>query len=77
MPAKAEGTWQLGSNTLTLTQQFQVLSGTLGSNPLTNGRLTGDSITFSAGGATYTGTVNGNSMKGTTGTGTAWSATKK
>jgi precorrin-6B methylase 2 len=77
VPAKAEGTWQLGSNTLTLTQQFQVLSGTLGSNPLTNGRLTGDSITFSAGGATYTGTVNGNSMKGTTGTGTAWSASKK
>jgi len=77
VPAKAEGTWQLGSNTLTLTQQFQVLSGTLGSNPLTNGRLTGDAITFSAGGMTYTGTVNGNSMKGTTGTGTAWSATKK
>ena len=77
VPAKAEGTWQLGSNQLTLTQQFQVLSGTLGSNPLTNGRLTGDSITFSAGGVTYTGTVNGNSMKGTTGTGTAWSATKK
>src|SRR6187549_264273 len=47
VPAKAEGTWQLGSNQLTLTQQFQVLSGTLGSNPLTNGRLTGDSITFS------------------------------
>jgi len=77
VPAKAEGTWQLESNQLTLTQQFQVLSGTLGSNPLTNGRLTGDSITFSAGGTTYTGTVNGNSMKGTTGTGTAWSATKK
>ena len=54
-----------------------MLSGTLGSSPLTNGRLNGDSITFSAGGATYTGTVNGNSMKGTTGTGTSWSATKK
>ena len=77
VPAKAEGTWQVGANALTLTQKFQTLSGTLGSNPLTNGRLTGDSITFSAGGTTYTGTVNGNSMKGTTGTGTAWSATKK
>jgi len=77
VPAKAEGTWQLGSNALTLTQKFQTVTGTLGSNALTNGRLTGDSITFSAGGATYTGTVNGNSMKGTTGTGTAWSATKK
>jgi len=38
---------------------------------------TDDAITFSAGGTTYTGTVSGNSMKGTTGTGTAWSATKK
>jgi precorrin-6B methylase 2 len=77
VPAKAEGTWQLGSNALTLTQKYQTLSGTLGSNPLTNARLTGDAITFSVGGATYTGTVNGTSMKGTTGTGTAWSATKK
>jgi len=77
VPAKAEGTWQLGANQLTLTQKYQNVTGTLGSNALTNARLTGDSITFSAGGATYTGTVNGNSMKGTTGTGTAWSATKK
>ncbi len=76
VPAKAEGTWQLGSNTLTLTQQFQVLSGTLGSNPLTNGRLTGDSVTFSAGGTTYTGTVSGNSMKGTMAGGAAWTASK-
>jgi precorrin-6B methylase 2 len=77
VPAKAEGTWQLGSNALTLTQKYQTLTGTLGSNALSNARLTGDSITFSAGGTTYTGTVSGNSMKGTTGTGTAWSATKK
>jgi len=77
VPAKAEGTWQLGGNTLTLTQKYQTLSGTLGANAITNGRLNGDSITFSAGGATYTGTVSGNSMKGTTGTGTAWSASKK
>jgi precorrin-6B methylase 2 len=76
VPAKAEGTWQLGSNTLTLTQKYQALTGTLGSNPLTNGRLNGDQVTFSVGGTTYTGTVSGNSMKGTTGTGTAWSATK-
>jgi precorrin-6B methylase 2 len=77
VPAKAEGAWQLAGNTLTLTQKYQTLSGTLGANAITNARLNGDSITFSAGGATYTGTVNGNSMKGTTGTGTAWSASKK
>ena len=57
VPAKAEGSWQLGSNQLTLTQKFQTLNGTLGPNALTNGRLTGDQVTFSAGGTTYTGTV--------------------
>src|SRR5687768_1654130 len=77
VPAKVEGTWQLGAGgPLTLTQKYQTVSGTLGSNALTNGRLTGDAITFSVGGTTYTGTVSGNSMKGTTGTGTAWSAAK-
>jgi len=76
VPAKVDGTWRLGSNTMTLTQKYQTLTGAVGSNALTNGRLTGDSITFSAGGITYTGTVTGSSMKGTTGTGTAWSATK-
>jgi precorrin-6B methylase 2 len=77
VPAKAEGTWQLGSNALTLTQKYQTLEGTLGATPITNGRLNGSTITFSAGGTTYTGTVSGTSMKGTTGTGTAWNATKK
>jgi hypothetical protein len=77
VPAKAEGTWQLGSNALTLTQKYQTLTGTVGSNAISNGRLRGDEITFTAGGTTYTGTVSGNSMKGTTSTGTAWSATKK
>jgi precorrin-6B methylase 2 len=77
VPAKTEGTWQLGSNALTLNQKYQIVGGTLGANAISNGRLRGDEITFTAGGTTYTGTVNGNSMKGTTGTGTAWSATKK
>jgi precorrin-6B methylase 2 len=77
VPAKAEGSWQLGSNTLTLTQKYQNLTGTLGSNAISNAKLRGDEITFSAGGTTYTGTVSGSSMKGTTGTGTAWSASKK
>ena len=77
VPAKAAGTWQLGSNALTLTQKYQVLTGTLGSNAITSGRLNGDQITLQVGGTTYTGTVNGNSMKGTSTTGAAWSATKK
>ena len=77
VPAKAEGAWQLGTNTLTLTQEFQVLGGTMGTTPITNGRLNGEDIAFSANGVTYTGKVNGNSMKGTTSAGATWSATKK
>jgi precorrin-6B methylase 2 len=77
VPAKVEGTWQLGQQMLTLKQEFQVLTGTLGSTPLTSGRLNGDQITLLVGGTTYTGTVNGNSMKGMSTAGAAWSATKK
>jgi len=77
VPAKAEGTWQLGSNPLTLKQEFQVLSGTLGSTPIANARLRGEDISFAVGSLTYTGKVNGNSMSGTTSAGASWSATKK
>ena len=57
------------------------LTGTLGSDgitPIANGKLRGDEITFTAGGTTYTGRVNGNAMQGTiTGAGAGkWSASK-
>ena len=70
VPAKVAGTWRLGDQTLTLTQQYQVLSGTLGSTSIT-GKLDGTGITFTAGGKTYAGHVTGNGM-----TGTGWSATR-
>jgi len=72
VPAKVAGTWQLGEQTLTLTQQYQVISGTLGSTPVTNGKLNGEEIVFTAGSQKFTGRVNGASM-----TGSGWSATKK
>ena len=64
---------------LKLTQTFQNVTGTLGTQAISDGKLRGDEITFKAGGATYTGKVEGASMKGTsTGTnGTNWSATRK
>jgi len=77
VPAKAAGTWQLGASTLTLTQEFQVLGGTMGTTPISSGKLKGEDITFAANGVTYTGKVNGTSMKGTTSAGASWSATKK
>jgi hypothetical protein len=76
VPAKAEGTWQTPQGTLTLTQKFQMLSGTLGSTPVT-GRLRGDEITFSAGNAKYTGRVNGTTMDVNGGSGGKFTATKR
>jgi hypothetical protein len=72
VPAKVAGTWRLLPQAdLTLTQSFQMLSGTFASGgagsstPIVNGKLRGDQITFEAGGARYTGRVNGNAMQGT------------
>ena len=69
VPAKAEGIWQLAQGQLTLAQNFQMVIGTFaaGGNTLmiTNGRLRGDQLTFSAGNSEYTGRVNGNSIEGT------------
>ncbi|MDP2604984.1 MAG: class I SAM-dependent methyltransferase [Deltaproteobacteria bacterium] len=80
VPAKTEGTWQLAQGALTLTQSFQMISGTLktgnNSTPIANGKLNGDQITFNAGGALYTGRVSGNVMEGSVSTGGNWKATR-
>lgn len=72
VPAKVEGAWQMTGGPLTLTQKFQTVTGTLGTTPIANGRLTGAQIAFTAGGTKYTGTVAGNTISGT-----GWTATKK
>jgi precorrin-6B methylase 2 len=83
VPAKVEGTWQLGQGQLTLTQSFQVLSGTLAANgtarAIANGRLHGDEISFDLGTAYYSGRVTGNTMAGAMKSGgktTDWKATR-
>jgi SAM-dependent methyltransferase len=67
VPAKVAGAWQLGSGALSIEQHFQKISGNLTSGgspvPLT-GRLRGDQITFSAGGAEYVGRVAGDRIEG-------------
>ena len=83
VPAKVEGTWELSQSQLRLKQRFQMISGTLTTGTknaqTANGRLSGDQISFTAGGARYTGHVSGNVMQGTftsggsTGT---WSASR-
>ena len=74
VPAKVEGTWKMPQGELTLKQQFQMLTGTLGTNPISNARMRGNDITFTAGGTQYTGRVTGSSIQGT-GNG-SWTASK-
>ena len=68
VPARVAGTWRLPRGKLMLEQKFQQISGTLTSGgttvPITNGRLRGDQISFTAGGADYSGRVNGDTMDG-------------
>ena len=77
VPAKIDGTWQLGNDALSLKQTFQMFTGTLGSQTISTGRLHGADIEFSIGNVKYTGKVDGKMMKGTTSAGASWSATKK
>lgn len=77
VPAKVAGTWQLPQGALTLTQEFQMVSGTLGTVAIAEGRLRGDEIAFSAGNSKYTGRVDGNTMRGTIAGGGAWTATRR
>jgi hypothetical protein len=77
VPAKVDGTWQLSQGALTLKQTYQMIEGTLGTATISEARLRGDQIEFTAGGTKYTGRVDGTSMKGTTSAGASWSATNK
>ncbi len=83
VPAKVGGTWRLPQGQLTFNQGFQEISGTLesggNSTSISNGRLRGDQISFTAGDAQYTGRVVGNTIEGTVTSGAAnrkWSATR-
>ena len=75
VPAKVEGTWTTPDGELALRQTFQMVSGSLknGANAaqISNGKMHGDQITFTAGGKTYTGKVSGNTIEGS-----GWKATR-
>ena len=77
VPAKVDGTWTIqGRGDLSLNQSFQMVAGSLGTTQISQGRLRGDEISFTAGGATYTGTVDGNTIRGTV-NGQPFTATRK
>ncbi len=66
VPAKVQGTWKTPQGNLTLTQEFQMLTGNLNGTAITGGRMNGDQISFTAGATTYHGRVNaaGNAISG-------------
>lgn len=84
VPAKVEGIWKFEGGELTIRQEFQMVYGTFKdenkTSTINNGRLTGDVITFSIDGATYTGHVKENTnMLGTVTTSSTkrdWIATR-
>jgi SAM-dependent methyltransferase len=83
VPAKVQGTWKTPQGELTLEQTYQDVKGTLKNGnviaPVTEGKLTGDRIAFTAGGTRYTGTVTDKAITGKANTGgkeTVWTATR-
>ena len=83
VPAKAEGTWRLDGGELVLTQEFQILRGTLTFNgrttPISSAKMLGDQITFYSDDTIYAGRMTGNVMEGTaltSGSKRPWKATR-
>jgi len=79
VPAKVDGMWRLGGGELALTQEYQMLKGTLDGRLIADGRLRGDQIRFTVGPTEYLGTVTGNRIEGTVrggGPATSWTATR-
>jgi len=51
-------TWKTPQGALTLTQEFQMVTGSLNGTAISGGKINGDQISFTASGTTYTGRVN-------------------
>lgn len=80
VPARIAGTWRLGTSDLTLTQEFQRVSGTLGADAIAEGRLSGEQFTFKAGQTEYSGRVSGDRLEGiatTAGRQAPWTAIRQ
>ena len=68
VPAKAAGTWKMATGSMTLTQKFQMIQGSIttddGTHAIGSTALKGAEISFIAGGLNYTGKINGNQIDG-------------
>jgi len=81
VPAKVDGAWKSAQGDIMFKQDFQKVSGSITasgvSTRVTGGIMRGDQISFSAGGAQYSGRVAGDTITGTAVSGGAsseWSA---
>jgi SAM-dependent methyltransferase len=84
VPAKVEGTWRDDRGEISISQQFQKVSGArvAGSTrtDITNARLRGDQIAMTIGDTVYTGRVEGDRIVGSAtrgGTKQAWTARRQ
>jgi hypothetical protein len=82
VPAQVAGTWRMPKGELMLEQKFQMLSGTLKTGntvaKITNARVRGDEVSFTAANTKYTARVAGDVMEGRASgmTSGAWKATR-
>ncbi|CAN7235212.1 class I SAM-dependent methyltransferase [Bosea sp. LjRoot237] len=80
VPAKVAGTWRLPDGELRLTQKYQMLTGTLTSGgkrvPISEAKMNGAEIVFTAAGRRYTGKVENNQITGSREGGGNWTATR-
>jgi SAM-dependent methyltransferase len=69
VPAKAQGRWKMPHGEIVLEQKYQMLSGAVNvgnvSTAITDAKITGDQIAFTAGSARYTGRLTGAAIEGT------------
>ena len=75
VPANVAGVWQLPQGTLTLSQKFQNVTGTLAGAAVSDGKLLGPELSFTVNGTRYAARVNGDVMEGASGT-PQWRATR-
>jgi hypothetical protein len=68
VPAKIGGTWKTPDGEMTFTQNFQMISGNVKTGgksfDISEGRLLGNKLTFTANGVIYTGMVDGGRLEG-------------
>lgn len=80
VPARIDGAWQTPSGELAIRQRYQFFSGTLGEARVTDGRIEGDTVRFTAGDVRYVARWTRGRLEGEArerGAATPWSASRR